>query len=100
MIRDARNIQHGPRRAVHRKDFTDVLKEHHIAISMDGRGCWRDNVFYERMPAVVKRKLELLRTSRFTMGSVRIQVLEAKLQTPRISNKSLSFRQHNSRGST
>jgi hypothetical protein len=25
--------------------FTDVLVEHQIAISMDGRGSWRDNVF-------------------------------------------------------
>ena len=29
-------------------DFIDKLKEHHIAISMDGKGCWRDNVFVER----------------------------------------------------
>jgi putative transposase len=30
------------------EDFTDVLKKHGIAISMDGRGRWRDNVFIER----------------------------------------------------
>ncbi len=28
-------------------EFTDLLKEKGIAISMDGRGCWRDNVFVE-----------------------------------------------------
>ena len=29
-------------------ECTGLLKEHGIAISMDGRGCWRDNVFVER----------------------------------------------------
>jgi putative transposase len=28
--------------------FTEVLVENHIAISMDGKGSWRDNVFLER----------------------------------------------------
>ena len=31
------------------EDFTDVLKEHDIAISMDGKGRWMDNVFIERL---------------------------------------------------
>lgn len=30
-------------------DFTDVLKEHDIKISMDGKGRWMDNVFIERL---------------------------------------------------
>lgn len=30
-------------------DFTDVLKEHGIRISMDGKGRWMDNVFIERL---------------------------------------------------
>ena len=30
-------------------DFTRVLKDHHIRISMDGRGRWIDNVFIERL---------------------------------------------------
>jgi putative transposase len=30
-------------------EFTDELKAHGIAISMDGRGQWRDNVFVERL---------------------------------------------------
>ena len=34
--------------------FTDVLKEHEIRISMDGRGAWRDNVFVERLWRSVK----------------------------------------------
>lgn len=34
--------------------FTGLLKEHGIAISMDGKGCWRDNVFIERLWKSVK----------------------------------------------
>ena len=29
--------------------FTGLLLEHGIRISMDGKGCWRDNVFVERL---------------------------------------------------
>ena len=31
------------------QEFTGLLTQHHIAISMDGKGCWRDNVFVERL---------------------------------------------------
>ena len=34
--------------------FTDVLHKHKIAISMDGRGAWRDNVFVERLWRSIK----------------------------------------------
>jgi putative transposase len=34
--------------------FTDLLKNHGIQISMDGKGCWRDNVFVERLWKSVK----------------------------------------------
>jgi putative transposase len=34
--------------------FTDVLKKHNIAISMDGKGRWVDNVFVERLWRSVK----------------------------------------------
>jgi len=34
--------------------FTDVLKAHHISISMDGKGRWVDNVFVERLWRSVK----------------------------------------------
>jgi putative transposase len=34
--------------------FTDLLKEHGIRISMDGKGAWRDNVFIERLWRSVK----------------------------------------------
>jgi putative transposase len=29
--------------------FTGLLLEHDIRISMDGKGCWRDNIFVERL---------------------------------------------------
>jgi putative transposase len=35
-------------------DFIDVLREHDIRISMDGKGCWRDNVFVERLWKTIK----------------------------------------------
>ena len=35
-------------------EFISVLKHHNIAISMDGRGCWRDNVFIERFWKTLK----------------------------------------------
>jgi putative transposase len=34
--------------------FLAVLRSHHIQISMDGKGCWRDNVFVERLWRSVK----------------------------------------------
>ncbi len=34
--------------------FTDVLLREKIAISMDGKGAWRDNVFVERLWRSVK----------------------------------------------
>jgi putative transposase len=34
--------------------FTDVLKDHGVAISMDGKGRWVDNVFVERLWRSVK----------------------------------------------
>ncbi len=35
-------------------DFTGLLKDNGIRISMDGKGCWRDNVFVERLWKSVK----------------------------------------------
>ncbi|UDY19002.1 transposition protein [Acinetobacter baumannii] len=35
-------------------DFTAVLKKAEIAISMDGKGAWRDNVFVERLWRSIK----------------------------------------------
>ena len=35
-------------------EFTELLKSHQIQISMDGKGCWRDNVVIERFWRTVK----------------------------------------------
>jgi putative transposase len=37
-------------------DFTKVLKDCAIDISMDGKGCWRDNVFVERLWKSIKHE--------------------------------------------
>ena len=42
-------------------EFTDVLKDHGIRISMDGKGRWRDNVFVERLWKSVKYEEVYLR---------------------------------------
>lgn len=34
--------------------FTGMLKKNHIQISMDGKGCYRDNIFVERLWRTVK----------------------------------------------
>ena len=34
--------------------FTGLLPAHGIAISMDGQGCWRDNIFVERLWRSIK----------------------------------------------
>jgi putative transposase len=41
--------------------FTKVLYENDIAISMDGRGSWRDNVFVERLWRSIKYEEVYLR---------------------------------------
>ncbi|BAR63316.1 transposase (plasmid) [Bradyrhizobium diazoefficiens] len=42
-------------------EFTDVLLDAKIAISMDGKGAWRDNVFVERLWRTVKYEEVYLR---------------------------------------
>jgi putative transposase len=41
--------------------FTGLLLQHAIAVSMDGRGAWRDNVFVERLWRSVKYEEVYLR---------------------------------------
>jgi putative transposase len=36
------------------QEFTGLLTQHGIQISMDGKGCWRDNVFVERLWKSIK----------------------------------------------
>ena len=38
------------------QEFTGLLTPHGIQISMDGKGCWRDNVFVERLWKSIKYK--------------------------------------------
>jgi putative transposase len=55
-------------------EFTQLLKDNGIAISMDGRGCWRDNVFVERLWKSIKyeevylRAYETISTARSGIG--------------------------------
>jgi putative transposase len=35
-------------------EFVSLLQSHGIRISMDGKGCWRDNVFVERLWKTIK----------------------------------------------
>lgn len=42
-------------------EFTGLLQQNSIAISMDGKGCWRDNVFVERLWRSVKYEEVYLR---------------------------------------
>ena len=51
-------------------EFTDTLRRHGIAISMDGRGCWRDNVFVERLWKSIKYEDVYLKTYE-TVSAVR-----------------------------
>ena len=42
-------------------EFTDLLKDNGIQISMDGKGCWRDNIFVERLWKSIKYEEVYLR---------------------------------------
>lgn len=50
--------------------FTGVLASHGIAISMDGKGAWGDNVFVERLWRSVKYEEVYLRAYE-TVGEAR-----------------------------
>ena len=52
--RQAGNLQHGSGRQFTGTAFTGVLIKNGIAISMDGKGAWRDNVFVERLWRSIK----------------------------------------------
>jgi len=43
------------------KDFTSVLKGHGIRIRMDGKGCFTDNIFIERLWRSLKYELIYIR---------------------------------------
>ena len=46
-----RRFQYQP---VHQQDFMQLLKDNAIAISMDGKDSWRDNVFVEQLWKSIK----------------------------------------------
>ena len=56
-------------------DFTGLLAQHKIAISMDGTGAWRDNVFVDRLWRSVKyeevypKAYETVSVARASLGS-------------------------------
>ena len=56
-------------------DFTGVLKEHDIKISMDGKGQWIDNVFVKRLRHSVKyeevylKAYDAIRSARASLGN-------------------------------
>jgi len=72
-------------------EFTNLLKQNSVAISMDGKGAWRDNVFVERLWKTIKyeevylhaydsvsdAKAGLRATSTSTIGADRIARLTA-----------------------
>ena len=48
-LRPPRDLQHRPRQPVHQPQFTSVLKDAGVAISMDGMGRCMDKIFIERL---------------------------------------------------
>jgi putative transposase len=53
--RAPRDLQHPIRESNSTSaEFIDLLKDNGIAISMDGKGCWPDNVFVERLLKSIK----------------------------------------------
>ena len=59
--RQARHFQYGSGQPVHQPRLHRVLLDTKIAISMDGKGAWRDNVFVERLWRSVKYEEVYLR---------------------------------------
>jgi putative transposase len=52
-LRRPGDLQHRPGQFTG-ADFIGLLSRHGIQISMDGKGCWRDNVFVERLWRSIK----------------------------------------------
>ena len=56
-------------------EFLRPLKERGVEISMDGRGCWRDNVFVERLWRTIKYEHVYLRAYD-SVSDARAQIAE------------------------
>jgi hypothetical protein len=91
--RQARDFQHRPGQPVHQRRLHRRAARNAIAISMDGKGAWRDNVFVERLwrigqirgglSASLRQRRRGARLDRPVSGllqsaSVRIRALTAK----------------------
>ncbi|MBC7945826.1 MAG: IS3 family transposase [Burkholderiales bacterium] len=65
-------------------EFIGVLQRHAIRISMDGKGCWRDNVFIEKNKAGVKFEAQPHNRPDFRLicGSVFSVLVRATARTP------------------
>ena len=63
-------------------DFTGVLTRNGIAISMDGKGAWRDNVFVERLWRSVKYE-EVYLSAYDTVAEARASIGRARASTTR-----------------
>ena len=55
------------------EDFTGLLREEGIRISMDGKGRWRDNVFVERLWRSIKYE-EVYKRAYDTLGEARMRL--------------------------
>jgi putative transposase len=84
----------------------DLLADNGIAISMDGKGAWRDNVFVERLWRSVKYEQVYLATrsadtSTSTMAADPIRALTAPLRIkPTSTNRHSAWRLNPGRRST
>jgi transposase InsO family protein len=77
--RQAGHLQYGQGSQFTGQAFTGVLADNGIAISMDGKGAWRDNVFVERCGAASNtRRCICARTERLArfVGYVRRSAAE------------------------
>jgi putative transposase len=63
--------------------FTSVLADHDIAINMDGKGAWRDNVFVERLWLSVKYEEVYLRAQKTQPGPQLYRTVSRILQRPK-----------------
>ena len=60
-LRQLRDFQHGSGSQFTSAQFTKLLIDNDIKISMDGKGAWRDNVFVERIWRSIKYEEVYLR---------------------------------------
>ena len=58
--------------------FTGVLANNGIAISMDGKGAWRDNVFVERLWRSVKYEEVYLRAYDSVSEAAEVPLIDAE----------------------